>query len=118
MKVNQKFPKMPLSVKSNPILRNCFFNLMDERAKDIIAKKVSKMNGDVRVAFDILKSAFVELQTRVKYFTPDGADTISTGEDDNMPDPSTVKITFDLVLKVFNQKYGSKLPETLRSLPR
>jgi hypothetical protein len=34
---------------------------------EMIAKKVSKMNGDARVAFDIVKSSLVEVFNRVKY---------------------------------------------------
>lgn len=37
----------------------------------MISKKISKMNGDVRVAFDIIKSAFVLLQNKVKYNSMD-----------------------------------------------
>jgi hypothetical protein len=35
-----------------------------------------------------------------------------------MPADEKIKITIELVIKVFNAKYGSKLPETLRCLPR
>ena len=35
-----------------------------------------------------------------------------------MPDPKDIKITVELVTKVFKDKYGSKLPETLKCLPR
>lgn len=56
-----------MKIKQNIEVKNIFFNLLDERAMDMIAKKVSKMNGDVRVAFDIIKSAFVELFNIVKY---------------------------------------------------
>jgi len=62
-----KFGKFPLRLKQSIRLKNIFFNLIDERAMEIVSKKVSKMNGDVRVAFDIIKSAFVELFNRVKY---------------------------------------------------
>lgn len=64
---------MPMTVTQNPIVKKMFFNLLDEKAKEIISKKVSKMNGDVRVAFDIIKSSFVELHQKVKYHTPVGA---------------------------------------------
>lgn len=67
-----RFIDFPLSVKTNTIVKKMFFSLIDERAMTLIAKKVSKMNGDVRVAFDIIKSAFIELQQRVKHFIPEG----------------------------------------------
>ena len=60
-----------MKLKSGPI-KSIFFKLLDDKAKDMIAKKVSKMNGDARVAFDLLKSSFLELYNRVKYV---GGDT-------------------------------------------
>ena len=35
-----------------------------------------------------------------------------------MPKDETIRITLDLVIKVYNEKYGSKLPQTLKCLPR
>ena len=52
-------------------VKTIFFNLLDQRAFGMISKKISKMNGDVRVAFDIIKSAFVLLQNKVKYNSKD-----------------------------------------------
>ena len=75
----------------------------------IIAKKVSKMNGDVRVAFDIIKSAFVELFNKVKHHQSE-KEKSKNNEERSMPEDSSIKVTFDLVLKVFADKYGSKLP--------
>lgn len=67
-KINMKFASFPLRLKQDLLVKTVFFNLVDDtRAMDMIAKKVSKMNGDIRVAFDIIKSAFVELFNRVKY---------------------------------------------------
>ncbi|TNV72597.1 hypothetical protein FGO68_gene11804 [Halteria grandinella] len=114
-KLNMRFIDFPLLVKQNPIVKKMFFSLIDERAMTLISKKVSKMNGDVRVAFDIIKSAFVELQQRVKHFIPEGQKEESP---DQMPEPKDIKITLDLVTHVFKAKYGSKLPETLKCLPR
>lgn len=114
-KLNMRFIDFPLSVKTNPIVKKMFFSLIDERAMALISKKVSKMNGDVRVAFDIIKSAFIELQHRVKHFISEGE---KEEQDDQMPEPQTIKITVELVSHVFKAKYGSKLPETLKCLPR
>ena len=67
-KLNKKLPHFPLHLKQNAGIKQVFFNLLDEsKAMDLIAKKVAKLNGDIRVAFDIIKSAFVELFNRVKY---------------------------------------------------
>ena len=66
-KINMKFAKFPLRIKQQSRLKKIFFDLIDDKATSVIAKKVSKMNGDVRVAFDIVKSAFVELYNQVKH---------------------------------------------------
>jgi Cdc6-like AAA superfamily ATPase len=50
-------------------IKNIFFNLIDEHAMKLIAKKVSKINGDIRIAFDLMKSALTKLQTKIKYNT-------------------------------------------------
>lgn len=65
-KINLKYASFPIKLREGKI-KSIFFNLVDDQAKTIIAKKVSKMNGDVRVAFDIIKSSFTELFNQVKY---------------------------------------------------
>lgn len=42
-------------------LKRLFFNLIDSRVYNFIAKKVSKLNGDIRVAFDLMKSSLLKL---------------------------------------------------------
>ena len=83
----------------------------------MIAKKVSKMNGDARVAFDIVKSSLVEVFNRVKYREEVKGVQEERELDDELPSDDKIRITLDIVLKVFNDKYSSKLPQTLRSLP-
>jgi hypothetical protein len=61
-----RFVKFPLKIKQSPI-KSIFFNLLDQKAMEMIAKKVAKMNGDARVAFDIVKSSLVEVFNSVKY---------------------------------------------------
>jgi hypothetical protein len=46
-------------------MKEVFFELIDDQAQKLIAKKVAKMNGDLRVAFDILKTCFVNLQASI-----------------------------------------------------
>jgi Cdc6-like AAA superfamily ATPase len=70
-KINMKFGQFPLRIKQSQPVKTIFFNLIDQKAMDMIAKKVSKMNGDARVAFDIVKSAMVEIFNRVKYINGD-----------------------------------------------
>lgn len=64
-KVNMKFPHLPEKIKTSNFIKSIYFDLVDEKAQTIIAKKVSKMNGDLRVAFDIIKSCFVDLHKKV-----------------------------------------------------
>lgn len=73
---------------------------------DVIAKKVAKHNGDIRIAFDLIKTSLSSLYQKVKY-SKEG-----TLRDDQ------IKITYDLVLTVFEEKYGSKVFEILKALPR
>ena len=84
---------------------------------EIIAKKVSKMNGDARVAFDLLKSSFVELYNRVKYISPNDTSEERKG-DEGLPTDDKIRINLEIVCKVMGDKYNSKLPQTLRCLPR
>ena len=39
--------------------------MIHDKAYDLIAKKVSKQNGDIRVAFDLMKSALELLKSRI-----------------------------------------------------
>jgi Cdc6-like AAA superfamily ATPase len=53
-----KYHKFPMRLNQ---IKNIFFNLIDEKAMEAIARKVSKMNGDVRVAFDLMKTCLSNL---------------------------------------------------------
>ena len=108
-KINMRFVKFPLKIKQSPI-KNIFFNLLDQKAMEMVAKKVSKMNGDARVAFDIVKSSLVELFNRVKYREEVKDVQEERERDDELPSDDKIRITLDIVLKVFNDKYSSKLP--------
>lgn len=44
-------------------IHDFMFNFIDERAKKLISQKVARMNGDIRVAFDVIRSCFSDLQT-------------------------------------------------------
>lgn len=60
-KTYSKFRKEPDSIRKIPDIQNFSINFIDKKAADLIANKVAKMNGDIRVAFDIIKSCFSEL---------------------------------------------------------
>ncbi len=60
------------------------------------------MNGDIRVAFDIVKSSLNSLKQQ--------ADDLMSFDNQDIPE---LIMKQDLVNKVFNEKYGSKLPAVL-----
>lgn len=100
-KINLQHQNMSERMKKNPTIRNLFFDIIDDSAKELIAKRVSRMNGDLRVAFDIIKSCFLSLQQR------------------SHQEKGLVKgVSMVQVARVFEIKYASKIPETLRKLPR
>lgn len=111
-----KYQKFPKRIKDNQDVKKIFFSLLDTKNSfGFISKKISKMNGDIRVAFDIMKSSFVALFNQIKYGStrPGSEETKELTMSDN-----EIKVTLGLVVKVFNDKYGSKLKETIRRLPR
>ena len=57
-KLNLKYQFFPQRLHQ---VKNIFFELLDDKAKDIIAMKVAKLNGDIRIAFDIIKTSFIKL---------------------------------------------------------
>jgi Cdc6-like AAA superfamily ATPase len=60
-KTFSKFRKQPDEIRRIKEINSFAFNFIDEKAQNLIASKVAKMNGDIRVAFDIIKSCFSEL---------------------------------------------------------
>ena len=111
-----RFVKFPLKIKQSPI-KSIFFNLLDQKALEMIAKKVAKMNGDARVAFDIVKSSLAEVFNSVKYREEAKGIQEERQTDDELPSDEKIRVTLEIVLKVFADKYSSKLPQTLRCLP-
>ena len=66
-KNNLRYQKFPMRIRENKAVKAIYFSIIEERAMAYVAKKISKMNGDVRVAFDLIKSAYTELFNLVKY---------------------------------------------------
>lgn len=64
-KQNLKFNDFPMKLHS-PHLNKLFFNLIDEKAMDLIAKKVSLHNGDIRIAFDLIKTSISKIYQMIK----------------------------------------------------
>ena len=96
---------MPSAVRNSDELKSIFHNLVDERAYSFIAKKVAKQNGDIRVAFDLMKSALALLAKEIKKST-------------TLPPKKELRVTYHTILEVNEAKYGSKIAQTIRSLTR
>ena len=60
-KTNSKYRREPDYVRAIPEITQLALNFINEKAAELIASKVAKMNGDIRVAFDIIKSCFSEI---------------------------------------------------------
>ena len=87
---------MPSAVRNSEELKSIFHNLVDERAYSFIAKKVAKQNGDIRVAFDLMKSALALLAKEIKKST-------------TLPPKKELRVTYHTILEVNEAKYGSKI---------
>ena len=87
---------MSSAVRNNDELRSIFHNLIDEKAYQFIAKKVAKQNGDIRVAFDLMKSALALLAKETK-------------KSATLPPKNKLRVTYHTILEVNEAKYGSKI---------
>jgi len=85
MKRYMKFGKLPMKLKEGS-MKKIFFNILHSDAEKVIAKKVAKMYGDARVAFDLLKSSFIELYNRVKYVDSNNIAEERKGDEGLLPD--------------------------------
>ena len=60
--IDEKFfsqiPKLPKHLR---VLTSEYMNVLDDQSIELIGRKVAKMNGDVRVAFDLIKACFDKL---------------------------------------------------------
>lgn len=105
-KVNGRYSSLPNQVRHNSELKSYFFNLIDDRAYELIAKKVAKQNGDIRVAFDLFKSALDMLRNRIQ----------KQAESGERVDLERMRVTYQIILEVFEQKDSGKSPfRTLKS---
>lgn len=79
-----------------------FLDLVEPRAIEFVARKVAKLNGDIRVAFDLMKGAFSNLALKV---------ASSNGALAN----DQIRVTLKYILEVYEKKYGSKIEVMLKS---
>ncbi len=63
-KLNLKYQFFPTKLQQ---IKHIFFGILEDKAMEIIAKKVALHNGDIRVAFDLIKTSLSNLYQKVKY---------------------------------------------------
>ncbi len=102
-KKNKLLHRIPLKFKTD-LLKPIFLRIIDQKAYEFIAKKVANLNGDIRVAFDYMKTALTSFSDELKTQYPDN--------------DADVKITVKHLLKIYEQKQNSKIGEIIRSFPR
>ena len=78
-----------------------FEDIIDSKVFEFVALKVSSLSGDIRVAFDYMKTAFSSFYQQVQSGTA-----------------TDYKITVKQVLEIYEKKQNSKIGDILRSLPR
>ena len=76
-----------------------------------LCAKISKSSGDIRVVFDIMKSAFQKLMNRVQKI---GNCDFENNYKTLIP---KLNISKSMMIDVFEDKKGVKLSDTLKSLP-
>lgn len=64
-KLYSAFKKLPSHLKSDETILKLFADIIEPRAYVVVAKKVAKLNGDIRVAFDMIKGAFSALSLQL-----------------------------------------------------
>lgn len=116
-------------------------NILDEKALEFAAKKVAKISGDIRVAFDLIKSAMIllilkyreEAMKRKKELESNSQDDTLNEEnkEDNLdndkentspPKPYNIDIEnpivdFKMILYLTTTKFGIKSMEIIKTLP-
>ena len=68
-KVNKHFPTFVAEIKDTPQfidMKKFFFALRQEDAMKYLGAQISKKSGDIRVVFDVMKSALSKLLNQVK----------------------------------------------------
>ena len=105
-KINLKYSSFPTKLR---LIKNIFFEIIEDKAKELIANKVAKHNGDIRIAFDLIKTSFTKLYEQIKHYPSE------LGE---LPPDEKIRVTHLLVNQVHEEKYGSKVFDTIKSQPR
>jgi len=77
-----------------------YLELVEDTSVELIAQRVAKLNGDIRVAFNIMKAALSYLL--------DGVPKLKVDE---------IRLTNAYVQAAFQEKFGSKTKMILEKLP-
>jgi len=137
--INKKKNKF---IEANPKYKDEIENLIEDKALELTAKKVSKISGDIRVAFDLIKSALISIILQYKEEAlrikreKDGNDSVEeekeeskipfrTEEDKENYDLSSAfdidinnpKVDHKLILHLSNTKFGKKTIDIIKDLP-
>ena len=65
-KINMLYHSFPSKMKTQEMKKIFFKPLLDPKASEFVARKVAKQNGDIRVAFDMIKTAFATFSEKIK----------------------------------------------------
>ena len=111
-KVNGRYSSLPTQLKEDKQLRDLFFALIEDRAYEMITRKVSKLNGDIRVAFGYLKQGLIRVQKLVEEKRKEVC-----GPDGEL-DYEKIRVSYRTILQVFEQTNQAKSSVMLKSLER
>jgi hypothetical protein len=92
-------------------IKDVFFNLIDERAMSFLCKRISQSCGDIRVVFDIMKTALQMLTENIEDLEPSQFKEHSSVK-------SHLVITMPMIVTIFDSKKGLRIKDTLATLPR
>lgn len=104
-------------------LRHFMHNLIDERALTILAKKIAQSSGDIRVAFDIMKTALEASLLKIQNLTAEDFNIDIT--DDKLFKKRVVElieaklsIDVELIIKCLDKLKPMNVRKLLTHLPR
>jgi Cdc6-like AAA superfamily ATPase len=100
-KKNMCFHKLSASQRQ---FKQIFHDLIDEKAYQFIAKKVSLKSGDIRVAFDLMASTLTAFKEKLTSEFPE--------------DEQQITLSIKQLLEIYEQKENSSLGSVVSAMPR
>ena len=104
---DERYAKMWVYVK------RIIHDLMDEPAMRILCKNIAKSSGDIRIVFDIMKSAVTQLLQRVQK-SPESSFVMKPG---SQYLPEKFSITLEMIVGIIDAKRGPRVRQMLEKLP-